>query len=403
MPGRANAYPAVAAMGRFVAVVWGAAAPDGATDLYVAVSRDAGQTFGSPRLVNDAATTASLAAEQPPRVAVIPREGSQPAIVVVWTSKAPAGTRLLTARSDDGGRSFSRAIAVPGSEAAGNRGWESTATDGRGRVVALWLDHRELARPADGAASTRPAQPHQHGAADGRQTDGAARAQLSKLFFAPLDGSLSARAITGGVCYCCKTTLAAGRGGDIYAAWRHVYPGNVRDIAIAVSHDGGRTFSPPARVSEDNWVLDGCPENGPSLAVDAGGRVHVVWPTLVPGGTASSEPAMSLFYATSGDGIHFSRRQALPAMDFPRHAELALDAQGRIVAAWEEQGKDARRVVVARGTVDRAGGITFARDVIEDAAPASTPAVAATTDGIVVVWTSGAAGRTVLRSTRPTF
>ena len=169
-----------------------------------------------------------------------------------------------------------------------------------------------------------------------------------------------------------------------------------------MSHDGGRTFSPPARVSEDNWVLDGCPENGPSLAVDAGGRVHVVWPTLVPGGTASSEPAMSLFYATSADGIHFSKRQALPAMDFPRHAQLALDAQGRAVAAWEEQGKDARRVVVARGTVDRAGGITFARDVIEDAAPASTPAMATTTDGIVVVWTSGAAGRTVLRSTRLT-
>lgn len=389
-------------MGRFVAVVWGAAAPDGATDLYAAVSRDGGQTFGSPRLVNDAASTASLAAEQPPRVALIPRAGIQPAIVAVWTAKSPAGSRLLTARSDDGGQSFSRATPVPGSEAAGNRGWESTATDGRGRVVAVWLDHRELARPSDSTASSQPAQPHQHGAADGRKTDGAARAQLSKLFFAPLDGPGSARALTGGVCYCCKTTVAAGRGGDIYAAWRHVYPGNVRDIAVAASHDGGRTFSPPARVSEDNWVLDGCPENGPSLAVDPGGRVHVVWPTLVPGGTASSEPAMSLFYATSADGIHFSRRQALPAMDVPRHAQLALDPQGRVVAVWEEQGKDARRVVVARGTVDRAGGITFARDVIEDAASASTPAMATTTDGIVVVWTSGAAGRTVLRSTRLT-
>jgi hypothetical protein len=40
--------------------------------------------------------------------------------------------------------------------------------------------------------------------------------------------------------------------------------------------------------------------------------------------------------------------------------------------------------------------------VIEDAAPASTPALAATTDGLVVIWTSGAAGKTVLRSTRLT-
>jgi hypothetical protein len=92
-------------------------------------------------------------------------------------------------------------------------------------------------------------------------------------------------------------------------------------------------------VSADNWVLDGCPENGPSLAVDAGGRVHVVWPTLVPGGTASSEPAMSLFYATSADGIHFSRRQALPAMDL--HATRSWRSMLR--AGWLPHGKSKAR------------------------------------------------------------
>ncbi|HET9267196.1 MAG TPA: hypothetical protein VFO31_03495 [Vicinamibacterales bacterium] len=68
----------------------------------------------------------------------------------------------------------------------------------------------------------------------------------------------------------------------MYVAWRHVYPGNVRDIAFTMSNDGGKTFAAPIRVSDDRWVLDGCPEKDPALAVDAHRRVDVVWPTLVP-------------------------------------------------------------------------------------------------------------------------
>jgi hypothetical protein len=91
----------------------------------------------------------------------------------------------------------------------------------------------------------------------------------------------SSHALAGGVCYCCKTAIASDAAGGVYAAWRHVYDGNVRDIPFIKSADGGRTFGAPVRVSDDNWVLDGCPENGPSLTVDEKGRIHVVWPTLV--------------------------------------------------------------------------------------------------------------------------
>jgi hypothetical protein len=107
------------------------------------------------------------------------------------------------------------------------------------------------------------------------------------------------------VCYCCKTSVAAGSNDRIVASWRHVYPGNVRDIALALSSDGGRTFGSPVRVSQDNWVLDGCPENGPAVAIDKGNVIHVVWPTLVPG-SAGAEPTMALFYAMSRDGQHFT-------------------------------------------------------------------------------------------------
>jgi len=387
--GRSNAQPSITASGRFVAVTWGAADADGATDVYVATSRDGGRTLGTPTRVNDAATVASLSGEQPPHVALIPRAGRDPAIVVVWTAKGATGTRLLSAQSDDGGKSFARPTEVPGTDAPGNRGWHAVTTDRDGHVVAVWLDHRELAQgSASGAGAS--ASGHNHAAHGAQQTDGAARAQRSKLFFASLDGEATAQALTGGVCYCCKTAIATGADGSVYAAWRHVYTGNVRDIAFTVSRDEGRTFAEPVRVSEDEWVLDGCPENGPAIAIDARNRVHVVWPTLVAGSTPDSEPTMALFYAVSANGEQFTPRRQIPTEGVPRHVQIALTARGDVVVAWDEQANDERRVALARATADSGGSTVFTRQAMGDVT-ASYPVIATTPDGIVAAWTSGRA------------
>jgi hypothetical protein len=396
--GRVNANPSLAAAGQFVAVAWGAAEKDGSTDVFVAVSRNAGRTFGGPVRVNDVPGDASLSGEQPPRLSLVSRTGRDPSVVVVWTSKAASGTRLLHARSDDSGKSFARASAVPSGDAAGNRGWESTATDRDGRVVAVWLDHRELA-----ATGKKPEPMHhegqQHTGHAEPAADGAARAQLSKLYFGRLDGSDTPRALTGGVCYCCKTAVAAGPDGSLFAAWRHVYPGNIRDIAFTVSRDGGRTFAAPLRVSDDRWVLDGCPENGPAMAVDGQGRLHLVWPTLVNGSTPGSEPTLALFHAVSSDGRQFAPRERIPTEGVPRHPQIAIDSRGSVVAAWDEQVKGTRRVVVGRGIVDGRGPARFTHEIL-GAAGAAYPAVAAVADGVAVAWTNGPPDGSVIRVTR---
>jgi hypothetical protein len=90
-------------------------------------------------------------------------------------------------------------------------------------------------------------------------------------------------------------------------------------MAFAASHDGGLTFSAPIRVSEDQWQIEGCPEDGPAMALDGRQRVHVVWPTLVSGATADIEPTLELFYAASSDGRQFSARRRLPTEGVPHH------------------------------------------------------------------------------------
>jgi hypothetical protein len=395
--GRVNANASISAHGAFVVVTWAAATVAGVTDIYAATSRDGGRTFGGPARVNDVAGDARVSGEQPPSVALVPRKGARPSVVVVWTAKGASGTRLVSARSNDGGRSFGRSTPVPGGDAAGNRGWESTATDRDGHVVAIWLDHRELASAGGSSAPMHhDGQAHTgHGDADG-----VARAQRSKLFVARLDGVGSAQAVAGGVCYCCKTALATGGDGSIYAAWRHVYPGNVRDIAFTLSRDGGRTFAPPIRVSEDQWMLDGCPENGPTLALDDRNTVHVVWPTLVDGSTTASEPTLGLFYAATHDGDRFSTRQQIRTEGVPRHPQIAAGPRGSLLVTWDEQVKGTRRVVAAEGVQKARNAVSLTRVNIGDQERSEYPAVTAVDDGFAVAWTSGSATQSVIRIAR---
>ena len=269
---------------------------------------------------------ASLSGEQPPRIALVPRSGSDPAIVVVWTEKTPDGTRLLSARSDDAGE----VICVAG-DGPGQRGaWQPwlavhchRAATGRRRPLAG--SSRALAARESGASKSHAE--HQHLAPGQKPGDGVARAQLSKLIFARLRAGQPGyrRPVCGATVadrdHRRRLLLLQDRDrhgllGAVYAAWRHVYEGNVRDIAFTKSPDGGRSFAQPLRVSDDRWVLDGCPENGPAMAVDTDKRIHIVWPTLVPGAAAGSEPTLALFYATSTDGRLFTTRQRVPTRAF---------------------------------------------------------------------------------------
>jgi hypothetical protein len=395
--GRSNATPSIASDGEFVTITWGASTPSGATDVYAAVSRDGGRTFGAPVHVNDADGSARLNGEQPPRVAV---RGT--AITVVWTAKGANGTRIMQSSSKDGGQTFGKSAPVPGSDASGNRGWENAVADRSGRVYAVWLDHRELAQQ-DGAVS---ASHHDHSgqasattAAD-QKPDGVAMAQRSKLSVTSLDGAVEPRAITGGVCYCCKTAVATGANGSVFAAWRHVYPGNIRDIAFAASRDSGKTFGAPLRVSEDKWVLEGCPDDGPAMAVDAKNRVHIVWPTLITEGP-TGEPTIALFYAMSVDGTRFTPRKRIPTEGMPHHPQMAIGADGALTVAWDEGANGTRRAAVALTTVDgAAGGAPLVRTLLADTAV--YPVVAAAGGATIAAWTSGASSNSTIQVRRLT-
>lgn len=387
VPDRVDATPSIAAAGSLVAVAWGAMG-GGKSDVYVAVSKDGGSTFGQPVRVNQVLGEGRLGGEMPPRIALLSKSRSAtPDMVVLWTARG-ATTEIRTARSRDGGRTFETPTSLQSPNAAGDRGWPSVALDSAGGAHALWLDHRGLA--ASRAASTATGHAGHQAAA---VHDGVAMAQNSGLYYASPSGE---RELTKGVCYCCKTALTITGTGTIYGAWRHVYPGNLRDIAFTMSRDGGRSFSSPVRVSEDGWAINGCPDDGPAMVVDPGGTLHVVWPTVI-GGTS---PEGALFYASSRDGQTFTKRTRVPTLGSPKpsHPQIALDAKGGLVVAWDEV-VDGQRVAAVRTLKAQAAAVTFGEPVmLAQGGPATYPVMAAAGGSVVAVWaTGGSASRIQVR------
>ncbi len=390
--GRSNQNVTVAARGEFVALAW-AASTSSATDIYSSVSRNGGAAWTVPHRVNAAPGDARLSGEQPPRIALVPRAGRAPEIAIVWTSKRPAGTRLLVARSTDEGATFGATAVIPGSEAAGNRGWESVAVDPSGKVFVVWLDHRD-------AATMFTAMHHQAGdlAAMLTMADPVEKAGQSQLLFAAIGESGAPRRIASSVCYCCKTSLVATAGG-VYAVWRHVFPGDQRDIGFAASRDGGRTFAPPLRVSEDHWEFNGCPENGPAIAVDAQQRAHVVWPTPADGKAGSP---LALFYAMSADGRGFTPRVRIPTDGQAAHVQASIAPDGSLIVAWDELAPGGRKIALARGHASADGAMTFRALPSVDVQGGIYPALAATATHTVIAWVRRTDSGTVISVARIT-
>jgi hypothetical protein len=414
VPGRDNATPWIAADGSLVAVTWGASA-GAQSDVFLAVSRDAGMTFDSPVRVNREDGEARLGGELPPRVAIVPRSvprvtgGAAAArdILVLWTARGTS-TALKLARSRDSGRTFEAPLTVQSPGAPGDRGWPALTADAQGTAHVLWLDHRGLAAEPRGSDHRAHQAPH----------DGVAMARKSALYYAAAPARASGtnraatdrpdplkpdaardvvreREITTGVCYCCKTAAAARADGTLFTAWRHVYPGNIRDISFSVSADAGRSFSPPVRISRDDWAINGCPDDGPAVAVDRAGTAHVVWPTVLGG----QQPQGGIFYASTVDGRSFTPRFPIGTLggQKPEHPQIAIDDGHRVVAAWDELVNGTRIAAIREVKRGPSGAVALGPIVRLSAdGPASYPVVAPTVDGLVAVWTSGAPGTSVI-------
>lgn len=285
------------------------------SDVMLARYDSEGTTSGAPVMVNEQAGVATAWRGDPPSVAVADKS-----VYVLWTARVESngkkGTDLYLSVSHDQGKTFASAVKVNDDKLPGAHGMHSLAVANDGKIYAAWLDERNIITP----------KPSKHAGGHHMESN-------RELFVAhSTDGGKTFspnRKVAENACPCCKTALAVSPDGTLYAGWRQVLPGNFRHIAVASSTDGGANFSAPVIVSDDKWMLQGCPVSGPSLAADASGTLKVVWYA------AGEDAAPGLYFAETRDkGRTFSPRSLL-MQETVKGTPALVGTSDRAVAIWQ--------------------------------------------------------------------
>ena len=141
-------------------------------------------------------------------------------------------------RSIDHGKSWQSLGWLHNDTSATEHGFVSLIPENR-HVRAFWLDGRQMKKPT-GKMMLRTA------ILDGNEIN-------------------SENMLDDDVCTCCPTGAIQLPGGSA-VVYRDRLPQEIRDISLV--HLKNDAWSKPSRIQKDNWVMPGCPVNGPSIATN---------------------------------------------------------------------------------------------------------------------------------------
>ncbi|HEY4353986.1 MAG TPA: sialidase family protein [Paraburkholderia sp.] len=292
----------------------------------VAHSDDRGRTLSAPVIVNAMPEPVYTSAENRPKIATSPDART---VYMTWSMPLdqPYTGMVRFSRSTDGGATWTVPVTVHRDRQAITHRFDSLIVDGRGRVFVAWIDRR------DKAAAKR----------DGKPYDG-----LAIYYAVSNDGGQSfapERKIADHTCECCQIALALDNEGRVQAMWRNVFPGQIRDHALADLPADADQPIVPVRATFSNWHVEACPEHGPTLAISRDGVRHMAWFSVVDG-------RADVYYSRlSADGKPLGTPWAFGETGKPgeqaSHAAL-LENGGTLWLAWKDFDGDTMRILVRR-------------------------------------------------------
>lgn len=161
---------------------------------------------------------------------------------------------VMVTSSTDKGKSWGNAFKLHADSTKTEHGFVSKLNMGDVGLLA-WLDGRKYAQPL----------PEGQGFVE--------QMSLRSAILGP-GGNISTRhEIDARVCDCCQTDMAMTPNGPMIV-YRDRSEAEIRDIYFSIFRDG--KWTEPAAVFDDNWLIEGCPVNGPVITSN-GNNTAVAW------------------------------------------------------------------------------------------------------------------------------
>jgi len=250
-----------------------------------------------------------------------------------WLVKSASNTYAYDvniARSKDGGETWGKPVVPHTDKTQTEHGFVSLIALPDGRAGAIWLDGRNL-KDVKGEGDEHTPLP-----------------VSMTLRYAAIDadGNLSDEMqLDDRVCECCQTSAALTSEGAI-AVYRDRSEKEVRDI-YTVSRQQG-SWSVPRAVHADNWEINGCPVNGPSVSAD-GRRVAVTWYT-----GANDSPRVKAAFSTDA-GATFGEPIQVDGGETLGRVDVLLLPDGSALVCWLAGNAEGGAIKVRR--VQRDGSL----------------------------------------------
>ena len=276
-----------------------------------------------------------------------------------WLQRNGAGTYAYDVRisqSDDEGRTWSAPVRPHRDSSQTEHGFVAMWSE-PGKLGAVWLDGRNFTKDGHDAANEM---------------------MLLSTTVAP-DGTLGPEArLDERTCDCCQNSAALTSEGPVIA-YRNRSANEIRDIFVV--RRVGNQWTPGAPVHADNWRIDACPVNGPSIAA-SGRSVAVAWFTAADDSARVKVAFSDDAGATFGAPIRVD--EGTPA----GRVDIGLLPDGDALVVWiERTGGDTAAVRTRR--VHRSGRIGEASTVAASSAARASgfPSMALSDSNVVFAWT----------------
>lgn len=289
-------------------------------------------------------------------------DGSMAAHWLVKSGKGTYAYDVHIARSNDGGKTWGRPLVPHTDGTQTEHGFVSLLPLQDGRLGAVWVDGRATKDLKKGHDEDAPLP------------------VSMQLRYAAIgaDGKLSDEAVLDErICECCQTSAAMTPEGAI-AIYRDRSEREVRDIHF-VRQQGGR-WSAPQPVHSDNWEINGCPVNGPSVATE-GRRVALAWFT----GEGDSPRVQMAFSgdagATFGSPVRVDDGEAMGRVD------VVLLADGSALVSWMAGNTESGANKVRRVAPDGALGPVAVISNTDVSRSSGFPRMARLGDTVYFAWT----------------